>query len=236
MKNNPNYPLRSLTLFIFPLVIAMHLMRSVSPPAGRVPPPYKSVVLALEFATSNDDVLNILTPLPSTNVHDLDHLNYYDFFFMLVYSAFLAQFLVKYLTTTRRPHLKPLALVAALICLADLAENLTLLKITSLYSGGINDFMPYLTYLRFFTWLKWAGLAFTFAGLGMMMIQREAFSRLLAVSLFLPAVLLTLCFVNYDSWISIFTTSVFLGFVVLLIFATFYKKTEDMSDRPGTAN
>lgn len=236
MINNPNYPLRSLTLFIFPLLVAMHLMRSVSPPADKVPHPYNSVVLALEFATSNDDVLAILTPLKPSEVTDLDHLNYYDFFFMLVYSAFLGQFIAKYLTAIHQPRPMRLAFVAAFICLADLAENFMLLKITSLHANDINSFMPYLTYLMLFTWLKWGALAVTFAGLGIMMIQRETFSKITSVVLFLPALLLALCLADYSRWINMFTTSIFLGFVILLIFATFYKKPEHITDQPSVGN
>jgi len=236
MINNPNYPLRSLTLFIFPLAIAMYLMRSVSPPADQLPYPYKSVVLALEFATSNDDVLHILTPLLPSEVNNLDHLNYYDFFFMLVYSVFLGLFIVKYLTATHQPLLRQLAVVAAFICLTDLAENLMLLKITGLYADGVKSFTPYLTYLMVFTWLKWGGLALTFAGLGIVMIQRETFSKVISIVLFLPALLLALCLADYSGWIAMFTTSIFLGFIILLIFATFYKKPEHITDHTGVGN
>lgn len=224
MINNPNYPLRSLALFILPLLAVIFLMRSVPVANEKALPPFNSLVVAFEFVNSAEDVINTLEVLTPEEVTALDRVNYYDFLFMAVYSMFLGVFVNKLGLAIANQPLKNTAWVAIVVFGSDLLENIMMLKITALYADGGSSFSPYTNFLPVFTWAKWGLLAVIFAGLGILLIQRGSMSKVLSLVLFLPAILLGFSVVDFFSWINRFTTSIFLGFVILLIFAVCFKK------------
>ncbi|MEQ9098006.1 MAG: hypothetical protein RIF36_04110 [Imperialibacter sp.] len=226
MINNPNYPLRSLGLFILPLVVCLALMRSVSLPNEKALQPYKSLIIALEFVHSSADVVNTLEVLDKEEILGLDRVNYFDFVFMAVYSSFLSLFIYKLGAISNQPVVKSMAWAGLLIFTSDLLENIMMLRITSGYLDGGMSFSPYTNFLPLFTWAKWGLLALVFAWLGTLLIQKGPLSKVLSLILFLPAILLALVVVDYSSWVNRFTTSIFLGFIILLIFAVCYRKTE----------
>jgi hypothetical protein len=226
MINNPNYPLRSLAVFILPLLTAIFLMRIVPVANEKALPPFNSLVVAFEFVNSAEDVISSLEVLTPEEVTALDRVNYYDFFFMAVYSLFLGMFINKLGLGIANQPLKNTAWVAIVVFGSDLLENIMMLKITSLYAGGGSSFSPYTNFLPVFTWAKWGLLAVIFAGLGIVLIQRGTMSKVLSLLLFLPAILLGFSVIDFFSWINRFTTSIFLGFVILLIFAVCFKKPE----------
>lgn len=200
-------------------------MKSVPLADAKAPAPYTSLVLALEFVHSNETAFNTLTPLTDTEIRSLDRVNYYDFLFMAVYGAFLGLLTYKTGLATEHGPLKKLAWAALVITISDLLENIMMLNITSLYVNGQNDFTPYVNFLPAFTWAKWGLIAATFAGLATVLIQRGMFSKVVSVLLLLPAILLVFTIVDYHAWINRFTTSIFLGFIILLIFAVCFKKS-----------
>ncbi len=223
MINNPNYPLRSLGYFILPLAVCLVLMRGVPLPNEKAVAPYNSLILALEFVHSADDVFDALDPLSDSEILALDKVNYYDFLFMLVYSWLLGTFIYQLGSSIAQRPVKSLAPIAIVIFLADLLENIMMLNITSLYLKGQSDFTPFSNFLPLFTWTKWALLAITFAGLGIVLIQRGSMSKVFSVFMFLPAILLALSVVDYYSWVNRFTSSIFLSFAILIIFALSFK-------------
>ncbi|WOK07160.1 hypothetical protein [Imperialibacter roseus] len=226
MINNPNYPLRSLGLFILPLVVCLGLMRSVSLPNEKALQPYKSLIIALEFVHSSSDVVNTLEVLDKEEILGLDRVNYFDFVFMAVYSSFLAFFIYKLGVVSNQPLVKSMAWAGLVIFSSDLLENIMMLRITSGYMEGGMSFSPYINFLPLFTWAKWGLLAAVFAWLGTLLIQKGSLSKMLSLILFLPGILLALSVVDYFSWINRFTTSIFLAFIILLIFAVCFRKTE----------
>jgi hypothetical protein len=226
MINNPNYPLRSLGLFILPLVVCLALMKSVSLPNEKALQPYKSLIIALEFVHSSADVVNTLEVLDKEEILGLDKVNYFDFGFMVVYSLFLSLFIYKLGVVSNQPVVKSMAWAGLLIFTSDLLENIMMLRITSGYLDGAMNFNPYTNFLPLFTWAKWGLLAAVFAWLGTLLIQKGSFSKVLSLILFLPAILLALAIVDYSSWVNRFTTSIFLGFIILLIFAVCFRKAE----------
>ncbi|MEQ9377054.1 MAG: hypothetical protein RIG68_17825 [Imperialibacter sp.] len=226
MINNPNYPLRSLGLFILPLVVCLGLMRSVSLPNEKARPPYNSLIIALEFVHSAVDVANTLEVLSREEIMGLDRVNYFDFIFMAVYSSFLSLFIYKLGVVSNQPAVKSMAWAGLIIFTSDLLENVMMLSITSKYLDGGMSFSPYTSFLPLFTWAKWGLLAVIFAWLGTLLIQKGSLSKVLSLILFIPGILLALAIVDYFSWINRFTTSIFLGFIILLIFAVCFRKTE----------
>ncbi len=224
-----NYPLLPLALFALPLLGCILLMNNASPPNEKAREPYTSVVIAMEFVSDEGEVFDTLDPLLKEEIEGLDRLNYIDFAFMAVYSLFLGLFIQQYSAATGLPSLRPFGWVAVFVFLADLLENVMMLKITGLYLAERADFSPYINFLPVFTWAKWAALALTFAKIGIHFIQNRTFSKVLAIVLFVPAILMVLALAHHREWITRFTTSVFLGFICLLVFSTGYK-------RPATTN
>lgn len=220
------YPLRLLGLFAVPLLISILLMNSYAPPGKKARAPYRSVIIAMEFAGSSSQVFDTLDPLTDEEVEGLDVLNYFDFLFMLTYCLFLGMFLYRYSEAIGNPSLGRFAWIAVLIFLTDLLENLMMLQISSAYMDGNADFGSSVNFLPVFAWAKWGALAVTFAFLAIQFIQKGTFSQGLSIFLFLPSILLMITVADYATWINRFITSVFLAFGAILIFAACFKNGE----------
>lgn len=223
------YPLRQLALFAIPLLICILLMNSYSPPGEKARTPYNSVVIAMEFAWSDGQVLDTLDPLTDEEVHGLNVLNYIDFLFMLIYCLLLAMFIFRYSEATGNASLRQFALIAVFIFLADLLENLMMLQISSAYIDGKTDFGSSINFLPVFAWTKWGALAVTFAYMAIQFIQKGTFSQVLSILLFLPSILLMLTIADYATWINRFITSIFLAFGAILIFAACFRSGDQRS-------
>jgi hypothetical protein len=76
---------------------------------------------------------------------------------MALYNGLLATFALACARQTGRRLFYFLAAFPLVILLADALENVQLLGLTGQLPGG--DVAPLLARLRFFTWLKWGGLA-----------------------------------------------------------------------------
>lgn len=215
-----------MTLFAIPLLICILLMNSYSPPHEKARTPYNSVVIAMEFAWSDRQVLDTLDPLTDEEVHGLNVVNYLDFLVMLTYCLFLAVFIYKYSEATGNASLRQFAWIAVFIFLADLLENLMMLQISSAYMDRKTDFGSSINFLPVFAWVKWGSLAATFAYIAIQFIQKGTFSQVLSILLFLPSILLMITIADYATWINRFITSVFLAFGAILIFAACFRNRE----------
>lgn len=223
MSQTRSYPFRTLCWLVLPLLLCMWGMQYFAPPGEKARAPYNSVVVALEFAYSGDAIADTLDPLSSEEILGLDRLNYVDLAFMLVYSLFLALFIWR-LGMLREQRFKSMLWLAVVVLFADLLENLMMFRITSLYMEGAADFSPYSNFLPFFTWIKWGMLAVTFGFIAFQLIRGGLFSQLVAISLFVPLILLAFVVVQHDGWINRFVTSIFLAFGTLIVFSLLYKK------------
>ena len=209
------------------LVMTLILARVGPRATGPLPDGFITPVVAFEFAESAAEVTTLFEPGGSAAA--MDRLNRWDFLFMALYSLFLGTFALAAARQFGQPVLYIAAALAPLILLADVMENVQLLSLTAQLNLGGN-MEPALDRLHLFTWLKWGGLAAYFLLLipyfrrldgrwrfvwlaaalpalagGVALISRGLANELLALSIGLMFVLLTVYAVGSGSvrqWIS----------------------------------
>ena len=135
------------------LVLALIGPRQVGPlPAGFITP-----VMAFEFAETEAEVWQLFAPAGSAAA--MDRVNRWDFLYMAIYTAFLGVFALAAARHTGRRFFYIPAALAALILFADALENIQLLGLTYRTTLDGGSMTALLGRLRFYTWLKWGGLA-----------------------------------------------------------------------------
>lgn len=135
------------------LVLALISPRQVGP----LPPGFVTPVMAFEFAETPAEVYTMFRPEGSAAA--MDRVNRWDFLYMALYNGFLGAFALAAARHSGRRFFYIPAAVAVVILAADALENVQLLGLTyrTTLDGGSLDAL--LGRLRFYTWLKWGGLA-----------------------------------------------------------------------------
>ena len=193
--------------------------------AGQLPAGFSTPILAFEFASSPQEVLDLFGhqagPNRETIVARIDLGNRIDFAYMLSYTAFLGLFAwLCWRQSRQRWFWLPLAL-AAVVLAADALENVQLLAITAqLATGG---FEPELGRLQLFTWIKWGGIAAIFLSLIPFMRQQGVFGKIISSLAVLNAGLALAALVHRSALNEIYALSVALVFVLLIVFAFLHR-------------
>ena len=226
MFKDPRKPYWPLIPVLILLVIVMGWMMNHMPPADLAPYGYSSVIIAMEFVFNPTDVQAVLGPLTSAQLDGLDMVNNIDFAYMVLYSALLAGFF--YITRGLEGH-RWLTLgmgLAGAALFSDLFENFQLLDLTEMYRAETNDegYSSLLSNLFLFTSLKWGALAISMALAIPVLIKRGIFSKVIAVLLALPFILMISALINLSSGlIDMFTNSIVFGFLALAVYIIAYR-------------
>ncbi len=223
------HPFVKTGVFALALLPFLVIINMLSPEGTKVPTGYSSSILAFEFATSYQEIQEVLSPLTTAEIRDLDMLNYVDFGFMVAYSTFLYLFMRRAYQEFGYSYLKYLMNVPILICLADVVENLQLLKLTELYSSAspVPDYSSPLSYLSIFTWVKWVLLAITFAAISISLYRQGRLAKAISWLSWMPLGLLTyFLMIQTRASADQFASSIFLIFLLLALFCFLYKKEQ----------
>ncbi len=218
-------PFAQLGLFAIPLLICMVAMGNQFP-KGEVLG-FNNKVIAFEFATSTADIQEILAPLSTAEMKGMDGGNYIDFAFMLTYSSFIFFF---FKTAKQQYKIKWLVIgqvLAVIILLGDVFENIQLLNITRTFTNDPNDLniAAFLFQLQLFTWLKWLCLALALLLASFTLIHAKGFIKYLALLFSVPFLLSIIALINgTPTWIERFTLSIFLGLGSLVLICFFIKR------------
>lgn len=218
-------PFAQLGLFAIPLLICMMAMGNQFPKGEILG--FSNKVIAFEFATSTADIEGILAPLSPAEMKGMDWGNYIDFAFMLTYSSFIFFF---FKTAKQQFRLKWLVagqVLAVLILLGDVFENIQLLNITRTYANDPNDLniAAFLFQLQLFTWLKWLCLAFALLLASFALIHTKGFIKYIALLFSVPFLLSIIALINgTPTWLERFTLSIFLGLGSLVLICFFIKR------------
>jgi hypothetical protein len=208
-------------------------MNHYAPPKSKAPQSYSSVVLALEFASNNQEVLDVLNPLSPPEIKGIDKLNYVDFGFLAAYSSFLFLMAFKLRQLSDKPIVTYLMILAIIVGVADILENLQLLKLTSYY---INERMqlapPVIAQLKIWTWIKWGGLAIYMSQIATVIISISRSSwRFLLIILLIPICLLLAAIISNNSAMEDYlATSIFISFLCLTLFCFLFQRK--LGDNP----
>jgi hypothetical protein len=219
-----SHPYAKIGLLAIPGIVLTFLMENYFPEFR--PEGYPNFIVAFEFANSHKDLNLLLSPLAPAEIKSIDTGNYIDFIFMIIYSLFLLLFFRKaYKIHSNRFLLAGIPL-SILILAADFYENILLLEITDTYSknGIVVGLQPILDQLQIVTWVKWGGLAIAFFLLFFILIRKNTFSKIAAVSCLLPLIQGVLFWIAPLFTITGFTLSVFGAFAVLFFYSFAFRK------------
>ena len=218
--------------FFIPLLICVLLFNYFSPPQQKIPSPYSSSVVAFEFVQSEEDVREVLDPLTTDEVRALEWLNKTDFAFMIFYCLFLLGFW-KILARLNQVSLWPGFVLIAIIYIADVIETIQLLDISQAYLHNI-PFSSSLQVLAISTWSKWIGLAVLLAVIAYHLWSPKLANKLTSILILIPGLLSLPGLFGSDQLRDIFANSIFLAFLVLIVFCFTFKtvnESKSHSDR-----
>lgn len=103
-----------------------------------------------------------------------------------------------------------------LIILFDALENLQLFQITNLHPT--KNFEVPLAFLQLFTWLKWSSIASVFLIFAPFFFQQKWLGKIIGLLQIACSILLIIAYFNYGIMNEIFSLSVVLNFLCLVIF------------------
>ena len=204
--------------------IAMTLVLALIGPRqiGPLPPGFITPVMAFEFAETPAEVQTLFRPEGSAAA--MDRVNRWDFLYMALYNAFLGVFALAAARHSGRRFFYIPAALALVILAADALENVQLLGITRLLGDGeiapiLGQLSPLLGRLRFYTWLKWGGLALYGLLIAVYFRGLPGRWRWVAPVVVLPAVLAVLALVARGLPHELMALGVGVMFVLLTVFA-----------------
>lgn len=225
MKYLNHHPFAKIGVFALLLLPFLYLLNEFSPPLDKVPSGFSSAILAFEFVSNPQELKEVLGPLTAKEISDLDKLNYVDFGFMLLYSSLLYLFIKKCFNLFGQSIIKFFLLLPPIILLGDLLENLELLRLSEFYRLQMTDeLLPHIRRLGFFTWIKWSLLALCFSGFSLILYDKGKLAKSISLLFLIPIILLMLYFFRGETiYLDQFATSIFLMFLILVIFCFTFK-------------
>lgn len=224
MKNYfHTHPFAKIGLLSVPLLFFMITMEIFFPKFQHEE--YQSFIIAFEFTRTPADLHLLFNGFTKETFKNVDIGNYIDFGFMSTYTLFLVLFFQKAAKAFNKKWLLMGIPFALIVLVADVIENIFLLKITSIYNPVMPDseLIPLLNKLHFATWVKWGGLAIIFALFSIRSMGRKILKHIEGVVFIIPVLLIFWALSNDPMGVSRFTLSIALAFFLLLFYCFWYK-------------
>jgi hypothetical protein len=189
---------------------------------GPLPEGFMTPIIALEFMNKTSDLTNFFNIITVESLRNsLNIGNQIDFGYMFSYGLFaLMCGRLMYIETKVKALWLSLPLVAIIIT-ADAFENLNIAEILAMKeyqnSGLILD------QLQLFTWLKWGSLSALMLLYSVYFFQGNWWKILIGLVLASTFILCAVAFYFRGMYCEIFSLSIMLGFLGLLVFSVFWK-------------
>jgi hypothetical protein len=202
-----------LLLFIFP------------PKAPSLPEGFLTPIIAFEFIQTKTEVMemfggeNITMRNEMASAMDLG--NRLDYVYMCLYSVFLLMVSFTCAGLSKNKYYYTGVVLALAVLTADALENIQLLGITANLSTG--NFDSQLRLLHLFTWIKWGGIALIFLTLSPWFLKGNRFSKSIGVMGIISFILGVAAYMNHSVINEIFSLSVALMFILMIIYCFIYK-------------
>ena len=184
-------------------------------------------VIAFEFLETPEEAYQLFGAEPSpardAMVAAMDLGNRLDFIYMILYTMFLFAFST--LAANESGMILPGVgrVLAILILLGDVLENVQLLGITGkLATGG---FECEIWYLGIFTWVKWGGIALTFLALAPYFMKGTTYARVTGLVGILVFLLGIISLVHRSFVNEIFSLSVAVMFILRIMYCFTHRST-----------
>lgn len=193
------------------------------------PEGFKSFILAFEFAQTPAETNSLFLNMSEETIKNINTGIYIDYGFMVMYSLFLILFFIKSAQISNSKWLMTGIPLTIVIFFGDFFENIFLLKITHIYSSGLNEtlLLSILQDLHIITWIKWEGLAIAFLMISVYLFKGNWLSKISAFICLIPFVLSFIALNNSPFVLSIFTQSVSAGFGVLIFYSFLFRISID---------
>ena len=202
-----------LLLFVFPT-------KAPSLPEGFCTP-----IIAFEFIQTKTEVIEIFggeyITMRNEMARAMDLGNRLDYVYMCLYSAFLMMVSVTCARLSKNKYYYAGVVLTLVVLAADALENVQLLGITANLSTGNFDYQ--LRLLHLFTWIKWGGIALIFLALSPWFLKGNRFSKIIGIIGIISFILGILAYMNRSVINEIFSLSVALMFILMIIYCFTYK-------------
>ena len=225
MKNKPFF--KSGLIGIGVIVVSLVLMAINPQEAPKMPDGFSTPILAFEFAQSEQEVVDLFGSDPAVKaelVRAFDLGSWVDFGYMLLYAGFLFLFAVQVVGVDGRSLFYLAAVLAIIIFLGDLLENVQLLGMTAALEG---EYGRQLTLLPIFTWIKWGGLAIYFLLLTPFFFTQNLFARLIGILAIITFTLGGIAFLNRSAFNEYYAKAVAGMFVLMIVYSFITKRNHE---------
>jgi len=182
-------------------------------------------VIAFEFIQSPGEVYQLFglpgSPdqlfMSQAMIKAMDLGNRLDYIFMVLYASFLFFFSFVCAKNTGQKHYYSACILSIVILIADIMENIQLLRITAKII--IDDFGKELFLLHWFTWIKWGGITIVFLILAPYFFKGRIYSKLVAVIGISSFILYILAYFNRSVLNELLGLSISLMFLLMIIYS-----------------
>jgi hypothetical protein len=202
-----------LLLFVFP------------PKAPSLPEGFLTPIIAFEFIQTKTEVIEMFggenITMRNEMARAMDLGNQLDYVYMCLYSAFLLMVSVTCARLSKNKYYYAGAVLALAVLAADALENVQLLVITMNLATG--NFDSQLRLLHLFTWIKWGGIALIFLTLSPWFLKGNRFSKIIGIMGIIIFILGVAAYMNRSLINEIFSLSVALMFILMIIYCFTYK-------------
>ena len=202
-----------LLLFVFP------------PKAPSLPKGFFTPIIAFEFVQTRIEVIEMFgdenITMRNEMVRAMDLGNRLDYVYMCLYSAFLLMFLATCAGLSKNKYYYAGVVLALAVLAADALENVQLLGIT--VNVATVNFDSQLRLLHLFTWIKWGGIALIFLTLSPWFLKGDRFSKIIGIIGIITFILGVSAYMNRSVINEIFSLSVALMFILMIIYCFIYK-------------
>jgi hypothetical protein len=217
------HPFAGIGMFAIPMLlytISMEIFYPKTNPEG-----FQSFIIAFEFAKTPEQIHQLFNGFTAEIFRNINIGNYIDFGFMATYSMFLVLFFQKAAKIFNKKWLLLGIPLSVIVLLADIMENIFLLKITGIYSPAVasSELTAILQKLHIATWIKWGGLSVIFALFSIKSLGKKILSHIEGVTFVIPVLFSFWAISNDPMGVSRFTLSIFLAFLLLLFYCFWYK-------------
>ena len=222
IKNNVFSKAALTGLVLIFVSVSMMIVGKVDATEIWMPEGFKVPILALEFASNNDEILKVVDSISEPLINKIITGTQIDMLFLVVYNLFLLFVLRSIYEITKLVQYKWLALLPFVIMLADVVENLQLFN-------ALNHAEVTLLLLQFATWVKWLGLAVVFTTIGRFIITAgRYYDKVLALSTYVTIPLGVWALFSHNGINEVFAMLFYLLFPMVIIYTWFpgIKKVE----------
>lgn len=197
--------------------------------APQLPPGFMSPIIAFEFAETEAEVKGLFGEEGSAaftrNTNAMNKGNELDYIYMILYSLFLLMFCIRLYWQTGESFFLLVAFLSPLILAGDVLENIQLLSITrKIYHQSI---AVELAQLHLWTWIKWGGLSLSFLCLSPFFIKNGGLSRFIGYFGIVTFVLAVSSYFYRPYLRELFSFSVALMFIFMILFSFLYRVVSD---------